>query len=226
MPSKKSKKESFYKPLNCTILVCFDLVLKCKTKDCKPDGNGKITITGYSKDKNFNGSVNNEFVKTVKEVVRATETAKLNVGSNITNNAGNDVLFDDFQQAVAEAKGVKNDITANFDFGDIQAVNKQAPELGLALVGHILKEGLEIMKPDNIGAIWYNAHNAGMDTERKILGQQDRRHDPYANDIGSLTHQFVYTTIQYDIDLKASKGPNIISNVKKITPPNVQRPKK
>jgi RHS repeat-associated protein len=200
------------------------LKLKYKTK------NGVTTITGSKKDKNFTGTVDKEFAKIVKNAAGANETAKFNVSSNMTNQQGNDVFMDDNGDAWDSRQAGQPLRAGNVDMADIQSVDSQTPELGMALVGHFLIEGVEMRK---FGANYYNtgtpgAHDIGLEAERKILSsatgaKQGIRYVPPIS--GQLTvgtpFSFVYTTVQYDMTIKSSGV-----TVNKVTPPTVARPKK
>jgi RHS repeat-associated protein len=197
------------------------LKLKYKTK------NGVITITGAEANKDFKGDVNKEFAKVVKKVAGAEETAKFNVDSNITNEQGEIVFMDDNETAWNS----KDKRPGNVNMTSVQSLDSQTPELGMALVGHFLIEGLEMRKT---GSNYYDgntpgAHTIAKEAERKILSealgsQQATRYQPIIDGgyRSGVPITFVYTTVQYDITIKNEGG----ASVNKISPPAVQRPKK
>ena len=208
------------------------LTIKCKTANCAPDKNGVVTIKGTEKNKSFTGTVNKELANVVKDAAGASETAKFNVGSNMTNQEGKDVFVDDNEDAWDAPRNNGVVRTSNVDIADIQDLDSQTPELGMALVGHFLSEGIAMRTP---GANYYNtgtpgAHDIGLEKERKILTEatgikQATRYAPQPiSPTGQVTtaipFSFVYTTVQYDISLKNGV------TVTKVSPPTIQRSKK
>jgi RHS repeat-associated protein len=204
------------------------LKLKYKTK------NGVTIITGSSKDKTFTGTVNKEFAKIVSKVAAASEVAKFNVDSSIAKN-GNDqgevVFFDDGKAAwdsrVTDKSGNTVIRPVNVNMRSINSVDGQYSEFAQALVGHFLIEGLEMRK---IGANYDlgtegGAHQTGLDVEKDILGQKDKRYENISGGNSqpstNATISFVYTSVQYDVIIK-NDGSAVVN---KISPPAIQRPK-
>ena len=86
-----------------------DLKLTYKTKD------GVTTITAAKVDKDFKGTVNQEFAKLVKAVAGANGTAKFNVSENMTNDRGEVVFMDDNEAAWDSQKVEKGAISMGCD---------------------------------------------------------------------------------------------------------------
>lgn len=198
------------------------LKLKYTTK------NGITTITGSSKDKNFTGTVNKEFADVLKKVAGANEVAKFNVDSSLAKN-GNDkgeiVFFDDngtaWNSQTSDKSGNKVIRPGNVNMTSINSVDGQDTDFAQALIGHFLIEGLEMrQKGNNYDLGTAGAHQTGLDVEKKILGQKDKRYqEEVTGQTNTLT--FVYTSIQYDVAIKNDGS----ATVKKISPPTVQRKK-
>lgn len=203
------------------------LKLKYTTK------NGVTTITGASKDKNFTGKANKEFADVVKKVAGAGDVAKFNADSSIAKNGnveGKAVFIDDnksaFDSATIDSNGNKIIRAGNPNLASINSVDGQDTDLAQALVGHALIEGLQIRETGanfDLGEKGdKSAHQTGLDVERKILGQKDKRFDQFDGRQLATGNKvsFVYTTVQYDMIIK-SDGTAAIN---KISPPTVKRP--
>ncbi len=202
------------------------LQLKYTTK------NGVTKITGSSKDKNFTGKANKEFADVVKKVAGASDIAKFDVSSSIATN-GNDkgevVVVDDngtaWNSQTMDNNGNIFLSPGNVNMSMISSIDGQETEFAQALVGHFLIEGLEMRKKGSnydLGDV--GAHPTGLDVEKKILGQKDRRSQVISGGQAATNTpiSFVYTTFQYDMTIKNDSS----VTVKKISPPTVQRPKK
>ena len=197
------------------------LKLKYTTK------NGVITITGSSKNKSFTGKANKEFADIVRKVAGASGTAKFDVSSTIVNgnNKGEAVFIDDnkaaFNSATVDSSGNKTIRAGNINLTSINSVDGQDTDLAQALVGHTLIEGLEMREKGanfDLGEKGdTSAHQTGLEVERKILGQKDKRFDQF--DGRQLTANtkvsFVYTTIQYDMTIKGDGT----ATITKVSPP-------
>lgn len=209
--------------------------LKFKTKV----NNGVITITGASKNKDFKGEVNKEFAKAVSSTANGSGVAKFNVSENQTIKGSNgqeyDVFVDDngnaFQEQTTDKSGNTVIRTSNVNIADINSIAGVDATFAQALVGHFLVEGLAMRQRNanyDLGSeSGEGAHHTGLNVERNILGQKDKRYSPDNPTLDqktqNLTYQFVYTTVQYDVTFKSS-GRSL--EVKRISPPSVQRPKK
>src|SRR6185503_2435290 len=191
------------------------LKLQYKTK------NGVITVTGAQANKDFKGDVNKEFAKLVKKVAAASGTAKFNVSANTTNDKG-EVVFMDDNEAAWNSQKVENGVTSmrpgNVNMTSIQSLDNQSAELGMALVGHFLIEGLEMRTGNNYhdsGGL--GAHSIGSEAESKILSEalgstQATRYQPPFNGVQITTAtstSFVYTTVQYDITFKTDGAASV-----------------
>jgi RHS repeat-associated protein len=194
--------------------------------------NGVIKITGSSRDRSFTGKVNKEFADLVKNVAGAAGTARFQVSSNIVNgnDKGETVFIDDnetaFRSSAIDSSGNRNIRPGNLNMISIDSVTSQDSDLGNALVGHALIEGLDMREKGanyDLGSEGdTSAHQTGLKAESKILGQRDRRYSPPPPNIalatGDKTH-FVYTSIQFDIVVKSNGS----ASITKVTPPTVKR---
>lgn len=194
--------------------------------------NGVTTVTGAQANKDFKGDVNKEFAKLVKNVAGAEGTAKFNVSANMTNEKGEVVFMDDNETASNSQKIENGAITmrpGSVNMTSIQSLDSQTPELGMALVGHFLIEGLEMRTGNNYSdSDKPGAHSIGLKAERNILSealgskQATRYQPPVSGQVTTATPiSFVYTTVQYDITIKTDGA----ASVNKVSPPTVQRPK-
>jgi hypothetical protein len=192
------------------------------------------TITGSEKDKNFTGKVNKEFADAVKKVAGSSDVAKFHVDSNNAKNANNKneiLFFDDNESAWNSQTTDKSDNKVirpgNVNMNSINSVDGQDSDFAQALVGHFLVEGLEMrQKGGNYNLGTAGGHQTGLEVERDILGQKDKRNQQVAGGnsqaTGGVTISFVYTTVQYDVIVKNDGS----ATVNKVSPPTVQRPKK
>lgn len=198
--------------------------------------NGVITITGSTKDKNFKGNVNKAFVDVVSKVAGASGTAKFHVDSSISTNGnqkGEVVFVDDnavaYNSATLGADGSRTIRPGNINMTSVSSIDSQASELALGLIGHALIEGLNMRERGanyevgDVGAgTATGAHPDGLEVERKILGQQNRRYQPNTGNTTDAPISFVYTNIQYDIVIKSGGA----ASVTKVSPPTIKRPQK
>lgn len=103
----------------------------------------------------------------------------------------------------------------------INSVDGQDTDFAQALVGHFLIEGLEMrIMGNNYDLGTEGAHQTGLDVEKKILGQRDKRYQEEVKGEPN-TYSFVYTSIQYDVAIK-NDGSAVVTT---ISPPTIQRPK-
>lgn len=168
------------------------LKLKYKTK------NGVTTITGASKDKNFTGKVNKEFADIVRKVAGASDVAKFHVDSSIAknrNDKGEIVFFDDNEAAwssqTTDKSGNKVIRPGNVNMTSINSVDGQDSDFAQALVGHFLIEGLEMrQKGGNYDLGTEGAHQTGLNVERDILGQKDKRYEQISEGNSQHDHLF------------------------------------
>ncbi len=196
--------------------------------------NGVYKITGSEKDKNFTGKVNKDFADAVKKVAGSSDVAKFNVDSNNAKNANNknEILFFDDNEAAwnsqtTDKSGNKVIRPGNVNMNSINSVDGQDSDFAQALVGHFLVEGLEMrQKGGNYDLGTEGAHQTGLEVERDILGQKDKRYQQVGGGNSQATSgatiSFVYTTVQYDVIVKNDGS----ATVNKVSPPTVQRPKK
>src|SRR5690606_11817420 len=139
-----------------------------------------------SKNKEFTGEVNKKFRDIVKSAASALEVSKYEVGRNLTNANGNDVFFDDNGDSWSAPRSDNGELrTSKIDLADILEVDASASEFAQGLVGHFLKEGIEMRKR---GANYYNtgtpgAHDLGLKAEAEIISdaidsKQEIRYSP------------------------------------------------
>jgi hypothetical protein len=187
----------------------------------KMDSSGNVTIDKSVK-RNEKGT-SKELADSLKDVIGAKKTAIFNVVADAP-----DTFVDDGEDAFSQKR------PANVDVDDINALNKQAADLTAALVGHFLVEGLAVAEgakewvdiTNMSGGIRQKgAHSEGLRVESKILSGFTGKKEGERQQTNNLypTHHiytFVYTSVQYDITVKAGANPRsvVVDSVKKGVP--------
>jgi hypothetical protein len=160
------------------------------------DDEGHLQIEGKRDKKKTSGKL--------AEAIKSAIDAKEEVGIKVEAEPS-ETLFD-------------NQDTRTVSMSNVKQMDSLAPELGVALTGHVLAEYTSLAKGNDFETV---AHPAGLIRECQILSEsrgiaEQYRYNPPKDPKNPNMERFIYTNVTYDVLLKSGSKAGSVA-IEKVT---------